>query len=185
MFKIIISIVFASALPLFAQTSTPDVESTTTVTKTTTSEQPVATPTPMTTTTTTKTVEITEPATSKSAEGVLAEINLGAGFFTVIVPDSSIPMKFMFDDTTTMVDLQNESVKWEGAKLGQAVTITYTAGPDQLMATNVAFGDPDKLVPLQTTSSAVSITTGVQPAVVAPTPALTTEETTTTTTVPD
>lgn len=188
MLKIITPLLLATALPLFAQTDT--MESKTTITQTTTSDQPMATPTPMTSTTTTKTVEVSTPTETKTAEGVLAEINEGANFFSVIVPDSSIPMKFMYGDTITMSDLNAKSVMWNNVKLGQALTVTYTPSPDQLMATNVAFGDPDKLVPVQTSPTAVTTTTTeAVPAIkvmpVTTVPVTATEETTTTTTTTD
>ncbi len=191
MLKIITPLLLVATLPLLAQTPAampavspmPDAEVTTTVTKTMTTEQPVATPMPATSmkTETTETTTMTAPAETEFVEGVIAEINQGANFFTVIAPKSSIPMKFMFNENTTMANLQDEKVMLGDVKLGQAVTVTYITSPDHLMATNVALGDPDKLVPVDSpaASSAVSITTGVEPAIPV---AVESEETTTTTT---
>lgn len=168
MSKIIIPVLIAAALPAFAQTTSVEKEdASTTITTTVTTDPVVA---PATTPTGDPSAKAT-PAMEKTVEGIVSEINQGAEHVSVIVPDSSIPMTFVFNDQTEMVDLQAETITWPNVKLGQAVTVTYIESADNLVAKNLSFGDPAKLVPVPTAT-----------AVMVATPAPVVEETTSTTT---
>lgn len=95
------------------------------------------------------TTTVVQKVDEKSLEGIVSEINAGAGTLKLTTDESSIPMTFHFSESTPVVDIRDAPFTLGNLKLGKTVTVHYLPGASDLMATRIVVGDAPEIVPIK------------------------------------